>query len=60
MRLGDVGNIAPIVDWTAYVNNILTEDVGIQVGVSKWLDYLFTIWPCEAIKFCPIAKNVPK
>ena len=31
MRLGDVGNIAPIVNWTSYVNNILTEEIGIQV-----------------------------
>ena len=31
MKLGDVGNIAPIVNWTSYVNNILTEEIGIQV-----------------------------
>ena len=34
MRLGDVANIAPIVNWTYYVNNILTEAVGVEVGLS--------------------------
>ncbi len=43
MRLGDVGNIAPIVDWTSYVNNILTEDIGIQVSSFKFHFALYFI-----------------
>ena len=29
-----------------------------RISVNRWLDYLMNIWPCTAMKICPIASKI--
>ena len=41
MKLSEMSGIADIVDWTTYVNNVLTEDL---LQVTKLLKLFLTEW----------------
>ena len=42
MKLSEMSSIADIVDWTSYVNNVLTEDL-LQVTMFVWLTYYIVL-----------------
>ena len=41
-------------------NLLLVVVVGVETSVTRWLDYLFNIWPFRTIKVCPNVKIFAK